>query len=203
MFAQVIQGRTTDADGVRAALDRWVQELAPGAVGWLGSTVGTTDDGTFIAIARFESAEAARRNSRRPEQDRWWQETSRLFDGDVDVRDSEDVTVELQGDPERAGFVQVMQGRVTDLDRAKEVMAQIPADVMAGFRPDVLGSVMIGHPDGAWTQVLYFTSEAEARDGERKEPPRELQVAMEDMGKLSVGDTTFLDLRQPLLRSAS
>jgi hypothetical protein len=203
MFAQVIQGRTTDADGVRAALDRWVQELAPGAVGWLGSTVGTTDDGTFIAIARFESAEAARRNSRRPEQDRWWQETSRLFDGDVDVRDSEDVTVELQGDPDRAGFVQVMQGRVTDLDRAKEVMAQIPADVMAGFRPDVLGSVMIGHPDGAWTQVLYFTSEAEARDGERKEPPRELQVAMEDMGKLSVGDTTFLDLRQPLLRSAS
>jgi hypothetical protein len=203
MFAQVIQGRTTDADGVRAALDRWVQELAPGAVGWLGSTVGTTDDGTFIAIARFESAEAARRNSRRPEQDRWWQETSRLFDGDVDFRDSEDVTVELQGDPERAGFVQVMQGRVTDLDRAKEVMAQIPADVMAGFRPDVLGSVMIGHPDGAWTQVLYFTSEAEARDGERKEPPRELQVAMEDMGKLSVGDTTFLDLRQPLLRSAS
>jgi hypothetical protein len=203
MFAQVIQGRTTDADGVRAALDRWVQELAPGAVGWLGSTVGTTDDGTFIAIARFESAEAARRNSRRPEQDRWWQETSRLFDGDVDVRDSEDVTVELQGDPERAGFVQVMQGRVTDLDRAKEFMAQIPADVMAGFRPDVLGSVMIGHPDGAWTQVLYFTSEAEARDGERKEPPRELQVAMEDMGKLSVGDTTFLDLRQPLLRSAS
>jgi hypothetical protein len=203
MFAQVVQGRTSDADGVRAALDRWRQELAPGAVGWLGSTVGTTDDGTFIAIARFESAEAARRNSRRPEQDRWWQETSRLFDGDVDVRDSEDVTVELQGDPERAGFVQVMQGRVTDLDRAKEVMAQIPADVMAGFRPDVLGSVMIGHPDGAWTQVLYFTSEAEARDGERKEPPRELQVAMEDMGKLSVGDTTFLDLRQPLLRSAS
>jgi hypothetical protein len=203
MFAQVVQGRTSDADGVRAALDRWVQELAPGAVGWLGSTVGTTDDGTFIAIARFESAEAAARNSGRAEQDRWWQETSRLFDGDVDVRDSEDVTVELQGDPERAGFVQVMQGRVTDLDRAKEVMAQIPADVMAGFRPDVLGSVMIGHPDGAWTQVLYFTSEAEARDGERKEPPRELQVAMEDMGKLSVGDTTFLDLRQPLLRSAS
>lgn len=203
MFAQVVQGRTSDADGVRAALDTWVQQLAPGAAGWLGSTIGTTDDGTFIAIARFESAEAATRNSERPEQDRWWQETSRLFDGDVEFRDSEDVTVDLQGDPDRAGFVQVMQGRVTDLDRAKEVMAQIPADVMAGFRPDVLGSVMIGHPDGGWTQVLYFTSEAEAREGERKEPPRELRVAMEDMGKLSVGETTFLDLRQPVLQSAS
>jgi hypothetical protein len=201
MFAQVIQGRTSDAEGVRAAMDRWLTDLRPGSVGWLGSTVGITDDGTLLAIARFESAEAAERNGQRPEQGRWWEETSRLFDGEVSFRDSEDVTVELQGDPDRAGFVQVMQGRVTDADRAKEIMAQIPADVMAAYRPDVLGSVMIGHPDGAWTQVLYFTSEAEAREGERKEPPRELQVAMEDMGKLSIGETTFLDLRQPQLLS--
>ena len=41
-------------------------------------------------------------------------ESSRLFEVDVSFRDSEDVTVELQGDPDRAGFVQVMQGRVTD-----------------------------------------------------------------------------------------
>jgi hypothetical protein len=203
MFAQVIQGRTSDADGVRAALDRWLQDVRPGSVGWLGTTVGITDDGTVIAVARFESAEAASRNAQRPEQGRWWEETSRLFDGDVSFRDSEDVTVDLQGDPDQAGFVQVMQGRVTDVDRAKEVMAKIPSDAMAAFRPDVLGSVMIGHPDGEWTQVLYFTSEAEAREGERKEPPAEFQVAMEDMGKLSVGETTFLDLRQPLLRSAS
>ena len=78
----------------------------------------------------------------------------------------------------------------------------MPSDVMAAFRPDVLGSVVIGHDDGAWTQVLYFTSEAEAREGERNEPPRELQDAMEEMGKLSVGETTFLDLREPLLQSA-
>jgi hypothetical protein len=203
MFAQVIQGRTSDAEGLRAALDRWFQELGPGAIGWLGSTVGITDDGTFIAVARFESAEAADRNSRRPEQGRWWEETSRLFDGEVSFRDSEDVTVDLQGDPDQAGFVQVMQGRVTHADRAKEVMARIPGDVMAAFRPDVLGSVMIGHQDGAWTQVIYFTSESDAREGERKEPPAEFQDVMEEMGKLSVGETTFLDLRQPLLQSPS
>jgi hypothetical protein len=92
---------------------------------------------------------------------------------------------------------------VTDAARAREVMAQIPSDVMASYRPDVLGSMVIGHEDGAWTQVIYFTSEAEAREGERKEPPRELQNTMEEMGKLSVGETTFLDLRQPLLQSAS
>jgi hypothetical protein len=202
MFAQVIQGRTSDAEGVRAALDRWVQELRPGSIGWLGSTVGVTEDGTFIAVARFESADAADRNGQRPEQGRWWEETSRLFDGEVSFRDSEDVTVDLQGDPDQAGFVQVMQGRVTDPERAKEVMAQFPSDVMAAHRPDVLGSLMIGHPDGEWTQVLYFTSEADAREGERKELPREFQNAMEEMGKLSIGETTFLDLRDPLLQSA-
>ena len=203
MFAQVIQGRTSNAEGLRAALDRWNQELRPGSIGWLGSTIGVTDDGTFIAVARFESAEAADRNSQRPEQGQWWAETSRLFDGEVTFRDSEDVTVDLQGDPGQAGFVQVMQGRVTDSARAKELMAQIPSDAMAAYRPDVLGSVSIGHPDGAWTQVLYFTSEADAREGERKEPPPEFQSVMEEMGKLGVGETTFYDLRQPLLQSPS
>jgi hypothetical protein len=201
MFAQVIQGRTSDAQGLRAAEDRWTEELAPGAVGWLGSTGGVTDDGRFIAVVRFESAEAADRNSRRPEQTRWWEETQRLFDGEVTFRDSEDVTVDLQGEPDRAGFDQIMRGRVTDPARAKELMQQIPADAMASFRPDVLGSVSIGHDNGEWTQVIYFTSEAEAREGERKDAPPEMRAAMEEMGKLSVGETDFLDLRQPVLRS--
>jgi hypothetical protein len=202
MFAQVIQGRTSQPEELRAALDRWTEELQPGSIGWLGSTIGITDDGTFVAVARFESAEAADRNSQRPEQGRWWAETSRLFDGEAIFRDSEDVTVDLNGDPDQAGFVQVMQGRVSDAARAKELMAQLPGDAMAAFRPDVLGSVMIGHQDGAWTQVIYFTSEAEAREGERKETPPEFQDVMEEMGTLSVGETIFYDVRQPLLQSA-
>jgi hypothetical protein len=203
MFAQVMQGRTSDADALRAAVDRWQQELAPGAVGWLGSTGGVTDDGRFIAVVRFESADAAARNSQRPEQSRWWEETSRLFDGEVTFRDSEDVTVDLQGDPDSAGFVQIMQGKVTDPERVKELMAQLPTETMAAYRPDVIGSVVVGHDGGEWTQVIYFTSEAEAREGERKETPVELQATMEEMSKLSVGETTFLDLRQPILRSPS
>lgn len=77
MFVQVIQGHVLDPQQVYAALDRWVQELAPGASGWLGSTAGVTEDGRFLAVARFESEEAARRNSNRPEQGQWWAETSR------------------------------------------------------------------------------------------------------------------------------
>jgi hypothetical protein len=201
MFAQVIQGRTSDGQALLRAVDQWKRDLAPGAIGWLGSTGGVTDDGRAIAVVRFESADAAARNSQRPEQTRWWEETQRLYDGEVTFLDSEDVTLDVSGDPDRAGFVQVMQGQVTDPARAKELMAQFPEDAMREFRPDVLGSVMIGHDDGRWTQVLYFTSEAEARENERKEPPLEFQAVMEQLTKISVGETDYLDLRQPAMHS--
>ena len=75
------------------------------------------------------------------------------------------------------------------------------SDTWAAFRPEVLGSVVIGHEEGAYTMVLYFTSEAEAREGERKEPPPELRAQMEEMNKLSIGEPEFFDLKQPLLAS--
>jgi hypothetical protein len=203
MFAQVIQGRTSDAEGLRAALDRWLEEVRPGSIGWLGSTVGITDDGTFVAVARFESAEAATRNADRPEQGRWWEETSRLFDGDVSFRDSEDVTVDLQGDPDAAGFVQVMRGRTTDQARGKELMERMNGLDLAGLRPDILGSLSIGHDDGSWTQVIYFSSEEAAREGERQEMPPEAQALMADMMAISAGPPEFFDLRQPRLDSPS
>jgi hypothetical protein len=198
VFVQVIQGQVEDAGKVRAAMDRWAAELAPGAVGWLGSTAGVTEDGRFIALARFESEEAARANSDRPEQDRWWAETSRLFRGEASFRDSSDVTLDLVGDPDQAGFVQVMQGRGTDPDRARELMAQ-DSSAWADFRPDIIASVAVGHEGGAYTMAIYFTSEAEAREGERKEPPPELKAQMDEMATLSVGEPEFFDLKQPWL----
>jgi hypothetical protein len=200
MFVQVIQGKTSNPEALRAAVDRWMQDLAPGATGWLGSTGGVTEDGRFIAAVRFESEDAARRNSERPEQDRWWAETSKLFDGAATFRDSSDVTVDLHGDPDRAGFVQIMQGRGTDPERVKQLMAQ-DADQWAALRPDMLGSVAVGHEGGAYTMVMYFTSEADARKGERKEVPPQLQANMEEMNKLSVGEPEFFDLKQPAIRS--
>ena len=200
MFVQVIQGRTSQPEALAESFDRWKAEVAPGATGWLGSTGGVTDDGRFIAIARFESEEAAMANSARPEQDAWWSETAALFDGHASFRNSTDVDVDVQGDPGRAGFVQVIQGRGSDPARAKELMNQ-DSDVWAAFRPEVLGSLAIGHEDGAYTMVLYFTSEAEAREGERKEPPPELRAQMEEMDKLSIGEPEFFDLRRPQLAS--
>jgi hypothetical protein len=200
VFVQVIQGQAADAGKLRAALDRWAQELAPGATGWLGSTAGVTEDGRFIALARFESEEAARRNSDRPEQDRWWAETSQLLTGEATFKDSSDVTLDLAGNPDDAGFVQVIQGRGSDPDRARELMGQ-DSSAWAAFRPEIIGSVAVGHEGGAYTMAMYFTSEAAAREGERKEPPPELRAQMEEMAALSVGEPEFFDLKQPLLYS--
>jgi hypothetical protein len=200
MFVQVIQGRTSQAQALADQLDRWQAELAPGSIGWLGSTGGVTDDGRVVLVARFESEESANANGARPEQDAWWAETSKLFDGEVTFRNSTDVDVDMNGDPDQAGFVQVMQGRGSDPARAKELMAQ-DADKWAAFRPDVIGSVGIGHDGGAYTMVMYFTSEAEAREGESKELPPELAAQMEEMNKLNLEEPEFFDLKQPLINS--
>jgi hypothetical protein len=201
MFVQVVQGELSDAGEARAALDRWVKELAPGATGWLGTTAGVTEDGRFVALARFESEDAARRNSDRPEQDQWWSETSKLFNSEPTFSDSESVMVDVAGDPDTAGFVQVMRGRSNDPERARELMSDDSTDWQA-FRPDILGSVAVGHADGSYTMAIYFTSEEEARAGEQKEPPPDIKAQMEEMDKLSAGPPDFFDLKQPWLYSS-
>ena len=195
MFVQVIKGKVNDASTIRASLDKWVAELAPGATGWLGSTTGVTDDGTLIAVARFDTEENARRNSDRPEQGQWWSEVERQFDGEVTFADSTEVDVNEFGDPNTAGFVQVMQGRVSDLARSRELMQQLPDD-FEQLRPDILGMLNLAHEDGRWTSVAYFTSEAEARQRESQEPPPEFVEMMKEMESLSIGETTYYDLRQ-------
>jgi len=199
MFVQIIQGRTSDADAMRAHLDTWVAELTPGATGWLGSTGGVTDDGRAIALARFESEEAARANSDRPEQGAWWERMAALYDGEPTFHESRTVDVDTPGDPGRATFVQVMQGRTSDPARAAKLTASMPD--LAEFRPDVLGSVFVTHDDDAWTMAIYFSSEAEAREAEQKEMPPEMAEVVQELDGLAIGETTYLDLRDPWLHA--
>jgi hypothetical protein len=70
---------------------------------------------------------------------------------------------------------------------------------VSGRSPEIL--VAVGHEGGAYTVAVSFTSEAAAREGEPKEPPPELQVQMEEMAALSVGEPEFFDLKQPWLYS--
>ena len=90
------------------------------------------------------------------------------------------------------------RGRTDLHDRARELMGQ-DSSAWADFRPDIVGSVAVGHEGGAYTMAMYFTSEAEAREGERKKPPPELQAQMEEMQRLSIGEPEFFDLKQPWL----
>jgi len=200
VFVQVTQGKTSHAEALYEAMERWGSTLAAGSVGWLGTTAGVTDDGRAIAVYRFESEEAARTMAERPEQEQWWTEAKQYFDAEPAVQFSSKVTVDLRGDPDRAGFVQFQQGRVSDPDRATELMAQ-HADERAALRPDVLGSLVVEHEDGAYTMVSYFTSETDARAGEKKEVPPELRAEMEEVGKLSLGDPEYFDLRRPMTLS--
>jgi hypothetical protein len=195
MFIQVIQGRCNDADRLKKQLDLWEQDVADGAEGWLGSTAGVTDDGTAIAVVRFESRELADKNSARPEQDAWWRETEACFEGDVRFSDYDNALTWLGGGSDDAGFVQVMRGKAADADRFR-TFSQQPMDGLSEMRPEIIGGTVAIADDGDFTQTIYFTSEAEAREGEKKEMPAEVQAEIEQaMGDM--GEIAYLDLRNP------
>ena len=198
MFVQVIQGRVSDAAAMRTAMDQWMRDLAPGATGWLGSTAGVTEDGRFIALARFDSEQDARRNSDRPEQGEWWAETAKLLDGEATFHDSTTVVEDLVGDPDDAGFVQVMQGRGSDPDRARDLMTE-DSGAWRDFRPDIIGSLSLQHDADGWTMAIWFTSEEAAREGERKDPPAEMKAQMDELNSLMIGQPEFFDLKDPWL----
>jgi hypothetical protein len=126
----------------------------------------------------------------------------KLFTNEPTFSDTEDVIVDIVGEPDQAGFVQMMRGQGTNPDRARELMTQDSAE-WAAFRPDILGSVAALHAGGGYTMCLYFTNEAEAREGEQKEPPPKLKAQMAEMDTLQSGPPEFFDLRQPWLLSPS
>ena len=200
MFIQIFKGHVSDAAAVRAHLDRWVSDVAPGAEGWLGSTAGVTDDGLLVGLARFESEDAARRNSDRPEQSAWFEQLSAEFTDEPVFQNSTSVDVDTPGDPAQAGFVQLMEGRTSDPARARQLMAEDSTDWQK-FRPDILGTVNVGYDDDTWSMAIYFTSEEAAREGEQKEPPAEMAEMMKEMDSLTVGEPSFYDLKDPWLHS--
>jgi hypothetical protein len=71
------------------------------------------------------------------------------------------------------------------------------SDKWPAFRPEMIGSVAVRHDGGAYTMSCTPQGEADAREGERKEVPAELQANMEKINKLSIGQQEFFDLKQP------
>ena len=197
MFIQTIQGTCTRQDDLRAVLDRWADDLGPGASGWLGGTYGFTDDDQFVAVVRFEDRESAMANSERPEQGRWAEEMMAAFDGPVEFHDSDDVTLLFNGGSDDAGFVQVIRGRVDDPERLRRLITSDQSELQAA-RPEILGATLALEPDGSFTQTVAFTDEDSARKGEETQPPpahirSELEYVMDG--------AVFYDLREPWFES--
>ncbi|MCU1655465.1 MAG: hypothetical protein JWO57_121 [Pseudonocardiales bacterium] len=200
MFIQVFQGKVKDEPRLRERFERWQRDLMPGASGYLGTTAGTTDDGTFVVMARFESPEAAMRNSERPEQGEWWKDTEACFDGDVSFMNFTEVHTWLAGGSDDAGFVQIMEGRSSDPKRMHEMMQQ-SGDRIHEARPEIIGGLMAEADDGRYVDAIYFTSEAEAREHEKMDMPADLKQDFDENMKL-MGEVTYFDLHRPMLVSA-
>ena len=199
MFIQAIQARVRDEDALNACVQRWQTDVMPGAVGYLGTTAGFCDDGTYIALVRFETAEAAARNSERPEQAAWWQEMSGCFDGDVSFQDRTDVRQWLGGGSDDAGFVQIMAGHSADVERMSDLLSGA-SDRVHDARPEILGGTLAFTATGDYIEAIYFTSEEAARAGEQREMPEDMRAMFDEEMSL-MGEVEFHDLHRPMLVS--
>lgn len=200
MFIRVIKGRATNPPGIRRDLGRWQRQLAADADGWLGSTTGITEDGWSITVVRFASEAHARRNSDRPEQRQWWRDASQHL-ARIAVHDAPKVHVYRNGGADRAGFVQVIQGYSDDL----ELMASLGRDqeeVLAREAPQILGMTLAEHADwpGDFTQIVYFTSEQDARRFEQEPLAEADEPFLERLRSLMTNSRRF-DLRDPQMLS--
>jgi hypothetical protein len=200
VFIQIMQGRCSKQDELRAMTERWVSELAPGATGWLGGTFGFTDDGQAVAVVRFESKEAAQANSERPEQAAWWAEMEKLYDGPVEFHDCNRVSMMMDGGSDEAGFVQIIRGKLDDPDAIESGMREMET-VLHEARPDILGATLAIEDDGTFIETVAFTDEATAREKEKTAMSEGAAADMMQRWDQMTHDVQYLDLHQPWFAS--
>jgi hypothetical protein len=201
MFIQIMQGKCSKQDEMRAMTERWTSELAPGATGWLGGTFGFTDDGQAIAVVRFDSREAAMANSERPEQAAWWSEVEKLYDGPVEFHDCNRVMMLMDGGSDEAGFVQIIRGKLDDADAIESGMRDMET-MLHEARPEILGATLAIEDDGTFIETVFFTDEAAARQGEAMAVPETGDAAtmMRQWDEMT-HDVQYIDLHHPWFAS--
>lgn len=197
MFVQIFEGRTDDPQVVRDCVERWEREVRPGAIGYLGSTGGVTDGGRVVMLARFTDRAAAEANAARPEQSAWWDEMARCFTGPITFHETEDVIEMRHGDAQRARFVQVMEGHVTDRVRAERLQDRMEP-LLSSMRPDLLGTTTAYFDDGAYASLAYFSSEEEARHNEHQPVPDAVAGELAEWDRLLPVEE-YIDLTSPVL----
>lgn len=200
MFVWVLEAKATDPGEVGRQLGRWTGEFGH-SPGYLGATGGVTDDSRFVLFVRWESEDAGNELLMRPEHIAWYDEFQRSFDGAVEFAETGDVTTHLAGGSDAAGFVQAM--KISGVDRQRVEAADREFENIAPHvRPDLIGGIRVWTAPDGFVEANYFTSEHDARTGERKDPPPEIAEALADFMAM-MKDAEYFDFTEPFLHSAS
>jgi len=193
VFIQMVQGRCSRPDEMRALVDDWCGSMAD-RPGWLGGTYGFTDDERFLGVVRFDSSSACLESAAAPDAATWWAAAEELFDGRCEIHESEDVSMMLDGGSDDAGFVQVMKGRVTDADKFRHFMTDTEmTSMLHDARPEIIGGVLAMETDGTFVETIAFTDEASARKGEQTDMPAEMAAEF----AAAMSDVEYIDLHRP------
>ena len=200
MFIQIVTGKVADAAAFEKASEAWERDVRPTTEGYLGGTLGVTADNTFFIAARFTDADTAHKNDNNPAHLAWMEEHSPSMT-DVEFHNCSNVVLLGGGGSDEAGFVQVMVGKVKDRakfdalnDRADEVQKTFET-----WRDDVFGDVIAVHDEGdGYHDIVYFRSEAEAREQEQTEPPDAVKALMAELEE-AAEIVAYLDLSNPTL----
>ena len=198
MFIQVIEGKASDPEGFRRVLEEQRPQVMEGAIGFLGATTVIAPDNTVVTMARFESAEKAQENSQRPEQTAFFEALKQHVAGEPTFHNCTEVDTFLDGGSNDAGFVQIMIGTAVDKEKARAAERDL-TPMLQKLRPDVLGGVTAWDGDW-WCQAIYFTSEADAREGEKKFETLsgEDQKKFQEMTQAS-GEPRYIDGPNPVM----
>jgi hypothetical protein len=197
VFAQVIEGRSTDEAGLRQLVDYWDTEVKPGAFGFLGTTAGVSTDGTAVVFMRFVDEAAVVANNARPEQVAWWQEMTDVFEHPPTLHESGDIALLLADGSDDADFVQVIRAATPDRAKIDELMTTERIAAVQQSRPDLIGSIRVWLADGSFIEAAYFTSESAARDAEQSDDYEDAEAPFAE----AYGPITFVDLPEPLFQS--
>jgi hypothetical protein len=193
VFIQMVQGRCSRQDEMRALVDDWCGSMAD-RPGWLGGTYGFTDDDRFVGVVRFDSSSACLEAAGMAEAPMWWAGAEALFDGSCEIHESEDVSMMLDGGSDSAGFVQVMRGRVGDADKFRHFMTDAEmTSMLHQARPEIIGATLAMETDGTFVETIAFTDEDSARRGEQTEMPADLAADFQS----AMSDVEYIDLHHP------
>jgi hypothetical protein len=199
MFVWILEGKVADPGEVGRQLAHWANQFGD-TPGYLGATGGVTDDRRFLLLVRWESEEAGNELLVRPEQQAWYETFQGSFDGAVEFSETADVTTHLAGGSDSAGFVQAMKVSGVDRQRVETTDRQFETTAPQ-VRPDLIGGLRVWTALDRFVEVNYFTSEQDARAGEKQPPPPDLVQDFEEFMAM-MKDAEYFDFTEPFLHSA-